>query len=74
MNIPYDLLESDNSNRSSSEVAFEMLNKTIIKPLQQTFVRQIKEQLRPIFNDMVDRIALIEPDTKNQKEEMEVWT
>lgn len=74
MNIPYDLLESDNSNRSTSEVAFEMLNKTIIKPLQQAFVRQMREQLRPIFKDLVDRIALIEPDTKNQKEEMEVWT
>lgn len=74
MNIPYDLLISDNSNRSTSEVAVEQLNKDIAKPLQKMFVQQLRRQLESEFPSLIDRINLKEPDTKNQKEEMEVQT
>ncbi len=48
MNMPYDLLSSDNSNKASSSTAIESFNKMTVLPLQkiiiQTYKRIFKEQ------------------------------
>lgn len=72
LNIPYDLLSSQNSNRSTSEVAIEMLNKDIIKPLQKNIVRQLKKTLRDTFWNSVDNIEFVPVDVSNQLEESKI--
>lgn len=74
LNIPYDLLLTDSGNRATSEASIEMFNQYVVKPLQYDLVRQLRKQLRVFFGDLVDMIEMIEIDTKNQKEEMEVLT
>jgi phage portal protein BeeE len=74
LNIPYDMLLSDSSNRATSEVAMEIFNTHQVRPIQNQFVKQLRRALRPIFGGLVMQIDLIEIDTKNQKEEMEINT
>jgi hypothetical protein len=42
LNMPYDLLVTENSNRATSEISNEHFNKHVVKPLQQQFIRQLK--------------------------------
>lgn len=72
LNVPYDMLITDNANRATSEVSMEVFNTHIVKPLQDQFVKQLRKALRPYFGDLVKVIDLIDVDTKNQKEEMEI--
>ena len=74
LNFPYDLLNSENSNRSISEVSLESLNTYITKPTLAKIAAQLKEPLRKYFGASVDEIAFHDVDVKNQKEEMEVIT
>lgn len=74
MNFPYDLLNSENSNRSISEVSLESLNLYITKPNLTRIANQLKEPLRQYFGNAVDNIAFNDLDISNQKEEMEVNT
>jgi len=74
LNVPYDLLSSENSNRSTSEVSQEDFNSNVVAPLQEHFVRQLRIALKPYFGDLVNAINLYPIDTKNQKEEMEIHT
>jgi len=74
LNMPYDLLNTDNSNRATSEVSSEHFNKHIVKPLQQQFVKQLQKGLYPYFWDLVNHIQLTDIDTKNQLEEMQILT
>lgn len=74
LNFPYDLLNSENSNRSISEVSLESLNTYITKPTLLKIANQLREPLRKYFGSSVDDIAFHEVDVKNQKEEMEVIT
>lgn len=73
-NIPYDLLDAVNSNRSVSEVAMERLNNKIVIPMQRLFLKQLREALFPYFGKLVEWIDLHPVDTKNQKEEMDILT
>jgi len=45
MNIPFDLLSSENSNRATSQSAMEALYSNIIIPLQDRFLIQLRKQL-----------------------------
>lgn len=72
LNVPYDMLISDSSNRATSEVSMEVFNMHIVKPLQEHFVKQLRKALRPYFGNLVNVIELKSIDTRNQKEEMEI--
>lgn len=74
LNFPYDLLNSENSNRSISEVSLESLNTYITKPTLAKIADQLREPLRKYFGASVDKIEFNEVDVRNQKEEMEVIT
>jgi len=71
LNIPYDLLSSQNSNRSTSEVAIETLNKDIIKPLQKNISKYLKKSLQDSFKN-TDKIEFISIDISNQLEESKI--
>jgi hypothetical protein len=71
LNIPYDLLLSDNSNKASSQTAKEFFNENKIQPAQKLLIKDFKRLFEDYdVNDLKYRII----DTKDQKEEMEVWT
>ena len=75
-NIPYDLLVSDNSNRSTAEVAKELVE-IIISPLQIRFVQQLRSYLVTFMwlpRDEADKIDLIDIDTSVKIDDMRVWT
>ena len=74
LNMPYDMLITDSSNRATSEVSQENFNRHVVKPLQGQFVKQLRNWLRPFFWDIVDHIELKSIDTKNQLEEMQILT
>ena len=74
LNIPVDLIMPKSSNRSTSEVAFEMLNQNIVKPMQTDFVKTLREQLRPDFGDVVDTIEMNPSDVYDEKKDMEIHT
>jgi hypothetical protein len=74
LNMPYDMLIADSSNRASSEVSQENFNRHVVKPLQDQFIKQLRKWLRPFFWDIVDHITLKSIDTKNQLEEMKIFT
>jgi HK97 family phage portal protein len=74
LNFPYDLLDSQNSNRSIAEVSLENLNIFITKPNLTRIANQLKEPLRKYFGPSVNKIAFNDIDVSNQKEEMEVDT
>jgi len=71
LSIPYDLLISDSSNRSTAETSLETFNKDVIAPLQDEFMRQLRDSLREEF-PKIDETALNPVDTSNQLEEMRV--
>ncbi len=74
LNIPVDLLTSKNSNRSTSEVAFETLNALIVKPMQDSFVQDLRENLRKEFGNAVDSIEIISSDTQDEEKDMKIYT
>lgn len=74
LNMPYDMLITDSSNRATSEISQENFNRHVVKPLQEQFIKQLRKWLRPYFGDIVDHIELKSIDTKNQLEEMQILT
>lgn len=50
LNIPFDLISSQNSNRSTSDVAMRMLYSDIILPLQSKILQQLKKQFLAWFD------------------------
>ncbi len=74
LNIPADLLSSKNSNRSTSEVAYAMLNELIVKPMQDGFLADLKEALRETFQAAVDLIEMNPVDDEDDEKEMKVLT
>lgn len=42
LNIPYDLIMSDNSNYASSKTAIEQMNRFLVKPEQERLIKQIQ--------------------------------
>lgn len=50
LNIPFDLISSQDSNRSTSDVAMRMLYSDIILPLQAKILKQIKSQFLSWFD------------------------
>jgi len=71
LNIPYDLIISDNSNRASMTVAMETFNNYTIKPLQNRIIRDLKN----IFSseEDINTLKFKAIDTKDQKEEAEIY-
>jgi len=45
------LLSSESSNRSTSQIALEIMYSDIIIPLQDRILKQLKNQLMDWFND-----------------------
>ena len=87
MNIPFDLLSSENSNRATSQSAMEALYSNIIIPLQDRFLIQLRKQLLSwyrsekgstcwewITEENILKIAFSDINLKNPKEEMETLT
>lgn len=74
LNIPSDLLTSKNSNRSTAEVAYETLNDIIIKPLQKSFVQDLRDQLRAEFGSSVDKIEMKSSDAQNEEKEAKIFS
>lgn len=88
MNIPFDLLSSESSNRATSQTAMEALYSNIIIPLQDRLVSQLKKQFLKWFRDEkwnecwnwiseenILKISFLDINLKNPKDEMEtlVW-
>lgn len=72
LNVPYDMILSDNSNKSTSQTSKETFNTFTIIPAQN----QLLKDFKIIFgeNYKIDDLAYKIIDTKDQKEEMEVLT
>ena len=73
MNIPVDILMPAKASRNTKAESLEEFNRDIVAPLQRIFVNQIKTQLKWDIPGIADLI--LEPiDTKNQKNDMDIWT
>ena len=72
LNVPYDMLLSDNSNRASSQVSMESFNQFTIWPLQQQNIKDFKILFAEGYN--VEDLDYTFIDTKDEKEQMEVMT
>ncbi|MCT4616690.1 MAG: phage portal protein [Candidatus Gracilibacteria bacterium] len=70
LNIPYDLIISDNSNRASITVAMEAFNAYTIKPIQNRILKDLKN----IFQDFkeIETLKFNQLDTKDQLEEAQI--
>ena len=74
LNIPYDMLLSDDSNRASSQVAMESFNKFTIIPLQDQNLKDFKVLFAEEFTKDVETLKYKGVDTADEKEQMEVLT
>lgn len=72
LNVPYDMLLSDNSNRASSQVSKETFNDYTIQPLQTQNLRDFKILFAEWYK--IDDLEYNWIDIKDQKEEMEVFS
>lgn len=72
LNVPYDMLLSDNSNRASSQVSLESFNQFTIWPLQQQNIKDFKILFAEWYQ--IDDLDYTFIDTKDEKEQMEVMT
>lgn len=72
LNVPYDLLLSDNSNRASSQVSMDSFNNFTIYPLQQQNLRDFKILFAEGYK--VDDLEYQWIDTTDEKEQMDVLT
>lgn len=72
LNVPYDLLVSENSNRASSQVSKELFNDITIYPMQMQNI----EDLKVLFAEwyQLDDFEYEWIDTNDEKEQMEVLT
>lgn len=70
LNVPYDMLLSDNSNRASSQVSKETFNDYTIQPLQAQNLKDFKILFAEGYK--VEDLEYNWIDTTDQKEEMEV--
>lgn len=75
LDIPYDVVMTDNSNRSTIEIAKELVA-PIITSVQNRFIQQLKEQMieKGYDPEVVGRIELIAIDTSNPLDDMKVNT
>ena len=87
LNIPFDLLSSESSNRATSQTSMEILYSNIIIPLQEKIEQQLKNQFKKWFLEEVweacwqgitekdiEMIEFEDINLKNPKEEMETLT
>jgi len=72
LNVPYDMLLSDNSNRASSQVSLESFNQFTIRPLQQQNLHDFKKIFAEWYN--TEDLDYMFIDTKDEKEQMEIYT
>lgn len=73
LNIPYDILISDSSNRATAQASIETFNRDIIAPLQTLAIVSLRDALRDEYPE-IDEVNFVPVDVSNQKEEMEVST
>lgn len=74
LNIPFDLVNPENSNRATSQVSLEQFNRFTVKPLQNRLLNDFRLLFAENFPNEVEALKYVEIDTKDQKEEMEVLT
>lgn len=72
LNVPYDLLLSDNSNRASSQVSKETFNDFTIYPLQSQNLKDFKILFAEGYQ--IDDLEYMWIDTKDEQEQMAVLT
>lgn len=72
LNVPYDLLLSDNSNRASSQVSMETFNNFTIHPQQTQNLKDFKIIFAEGYS--IDDLEYQWIDTSDEKEEMDVLT
>ena len=73
LNVPLDLLLSDNSNRATSQVSYEYFIKNLILPFQNEILRDLKYIFKEDFKDIED-LDFIDLSNWLNKEQMEVLT
>ena len=73
LNVPVDILLPQKSSRATKSASLSEFNTDIIYPLQQRVMRQLRSQLRDEFPD-IDGVNILAIDTRNQLDEMKVWT
>ena len=72
LNVPYDMLLNQNSNKASSQVSKEIFNQQVIKPFQEKLLRDFKKIFWETYK--IEDLKYKSVDTKDQKEEMLVYT
>lgn len=72
LNVPYDMLLSDNSNRASSQVSMETFNNFTIIPAQSQNIKDFKILFAEGYK--VDDLEYEWIDTTDEKEQMDVLT
>lgn len=72
LNVPYDLLLSDNSNRASSQVSKETFNDFTIYPLQSQNLKDFKLLFAEWYK--IDDLEYMWIDTNDEMEQMQVFT
>lgn len=72
LNVPYDLLLSDNSNRASSQVSKETFNDYTIAPLQMQNLKDFKILFAEGYK--IDDLEYMWIDTTDEAEQMSVLT
>lgn len=72
LNVPYDLLLSDNSNKSASQISMEAFNTFTIFPFQEQNLKDFKI----IFADYpdIEDLEYNRINTKDEKEQMDILT
>jgi len=66
LNIPYDLILSDNSNYASSKTAIEQMNKFLVKPEQKRLLKQLKYLFQE--EEGYESIEFVSVDTSDDSE------
>jgi len=74
LNIPFDIVDSLNSNRSASQVSLEVFNKDTVVPFQDEILQDLKIIYSDDYSQDIDDLKFVSVDTKDDKEQMEVTT
>lgn len=75
--FPYDLLNSEWSNRATIETAKEDMNENLVWPMQAIVLKQLKKHLKLLEirpENIIDMIMFKPIDISNEKEQMEIIT
>lgn len=74
LNIPFDILDSINSNKATSQIAFEMFNKNAVEPIQKEILKDLKEIFSDDYPTDIETLHFVKVDTTDDLEQMNVLT